>query len=225
MRPDFILWLAFIVALLDWVGIVKGWRKCGYFTKPGVILALLLWLGLVGGLHGWLIWFAIGLLCSLAGDVFLMLPREQFLAGLLAFLLAHLAYIVGFTPDLPPFNLSSLILAVLVILNASLIANRILASLKNKGNAHLKIPVLIYVVIIDLMLFSAALTLVRPEWAAIPALLTSGGAYLFVLSDTLLGWNKFVAPLHNGRLMVRITYQIGQGLIIIGAAYHYLGQH
>jgi uncharacterized membrane protein YhhN len=95
--------------------------------------------------------------------------------------------------------------------------------MQNTQNAHLKLPVLIYVVVIDLMLFSAALTLVRPEWAALPALLASVGAYLFFLSDTILGWNKFVAPLRNGQLLVRITYQVGQGLIIIGAAIHYAG--
>jgi uncharacterized membrane protein YhhN len=223
MGPVIILWLALFIAILDWIGIARGWRKSGYLTKPGVILALLLWLILVGGLHGRLAWFAIGLLCSLAGDVFLMLPRERFLAGLVAFLLAHLAYIVGFTPDLPPLNLASLFLAVLVILNASLIASRIVAGMQTTRNTRLKIPVLFYVVVIDLMLFSAALTLVRPEWSALSALLASIGAYLFFLSDTLLGWNKFVAPLRNGQLLVRIAYQVGQGLIVIGAAIHFAG--
>ena len=33
-----------------------------------------------------------GLICSLAGDVFLMLPRERFVAGLVCFLSAHLCY-------------------------------------------------------------------------------------------------------------------------------------
>ena len=31
-----------------------------------------------------------GLVCSLAGDVFLMLPSDRFIAGLVSFLLAHL---------------------------------------------------------------------------------------------------------------------------------------
>src|SRR5258708_3354306 len=34
---------------------------------------------------------------SLAGDVFLMLPGDLFLAGLLSFLVAHIAYLVAFT--------------------------------------------------------------------------------------------------------------------------------
>src|SRR2546421_8113482 len=38
-----------------------------------------------------------GLICSLAGDVLLMLPRERFVAGLVCFLFAHLFYIAAFT--------------------------------------------------------------------------------------------------------------------------------
>ena len=40
-------------------------------------------------------WFVAALALSLVGDVLLMLPRERFVGGLVAFLLAHLAYIVG----------------------------------------------------------------------------------------------------------------------------------
>ena len=38
----------------------------------------------------------VGLVCSLAGDVFLMLPEERFVEGLVSFLLAHIAYVVAF---------------------------------------------------------------------------------------------------------------------------------
>ena len=38
-----------------------------------------------------------GLVFSLAGDVFLMLPSDQFMAGLVSFLIAHLFYIAAFT--------------------------------------------------------------------------------------------------------------------------------
>src|SRR5207249_662545 len=38
----------------------------------------------------------VALVLSMLGDVFLMLPRDLFVAGLTSFLLAHLAYVVGF---------------------------------------------------------------------------------------------------------------------------------
>ena len=57
-------------------------------------------------------WFVAALVFSLAGDVLLMLPREQFVAGLAAFLVAHLCYIVGFWTDGPalvPFLVAAVI--------------------------------------------------------------------------------------------------------------------
>ncbi|MFH1085837.1 MAG: lysoplasmalogenase [Chloroflexota bacterium] len=44
---------------------------------------------------------AAGLVCSLAGDVLLMLPRDCFLHGLVAFMLAHVSYIVAFAYRAP----------------------------------------------------------------------------------------------------------------------------
>ena len=46
-------------------------------------------------------WFVAALVCSLVGDVLLMLPREQFVAGLSAFLVAHVCYLAGFWTDGP----------------------------------------------------------------------------------------------------------------------------
>ncbi|NIW49240.1 MAG: lysoplasmalogenase, partial [Gammaproteobacteria bacterium] len=56
---------------------------------------LIAWVIINGGTQGPIIYFLIGLALSLAGDIFLMLPDEKFIAGLVSFLLAHLAYILG----------------------------------------------------------------------------------------------------------------------------------
>lgn len=221
MSPLLLL-IALLLACADWLAVARGWTRLGYFTKPAVMVALLAWLGQTGGLSGQLIWFAAGLLLSMLGDIFLMLPREQFIAGLIAFLLAHLAYLAGFNAGLPPMELTGLVLALLVGLTAAQIYRRILAGLKASGKLSYKYPILIYSTVISLMLLSALLTLVRPEWRATPALLASAGALLFFLSDTFLAWNKFVAPLPAGRLRVRVTYHLGQALILLGAVLHFL---
>jgi uncharacterized membrane protein YhhN len=90
---------------------LRGWKNLEYFAKPATMVALLAFVILNGGLSGGMIWFAIGLLFSLAGDVFLMLPKEQFIAGLVSFLLAHIAYIIGLAPRLPG-NLPALLIAI-----------------------------------------------------------------------------------------------------------------
>ena len=65
----------------------------------------------------------------MAGDIFLMLPRERFIAGLVAFLLAHVAYVVGFNQTPTAFNLAGFILAVSVTLVFLRVYRRIAAGL------------------------------------------------------------------------------------------------
>ena len=44
-------------------------------------------------------WIAIGMLFSLAGDIFLMLPQDAFVPGLVAFLVAHVCFIRAMLDD------------------------------------------------------------------------------------------------------------------------------
>ena len=217
----YLLLIALLIAILDWVAVAKGWRRVETIAKPAVIITLLAWMWSASGLEGYLVWFALGLVFSLAGDVLLMLSDERFTAGLVAFLLAHLAYLAGFNPTWPPVNLASLALAALVALVCGQIYRRISAGLRATGQAGLRGPVLAYVLAISLMLLSALLTLVRPEWAPLPAWLVSGGALLFTFSDSVLAWDKFVAPIHHARVVVMVTYHLGQALIVVGATLHY----
>ncbi len=216
-----ILFLALLMALLDWIAVAKMWKQLETIAKPGVMIVLLAWLWLVSGFQGGLIWFALGLLFSLVGDVFLMLPREQFIPGLVSFLLAHMAYVIGFTRSAPVFNPIALIPALLVSAVSVQMYRRIAAGLQSSGHAKLKIPVLVYTIVISLMLFAALLTLLRPDWSLETALLVSAGALMFYISDGILAWNKFVHPLRYGKLSIITTYHIGQILITLGAALHY----
>jgi hypothetical protein len=68
------------------------------------------------------------------------------------------------------------------------------------------------------MLLSALLTLFRPDWASTPAYLVSLGAFLFYLSDIILAWNKFVAPIKNSRILNIGLYHLGQIAIVVGVA-------
>jgi uncharacterized membrane protein YhhN len=217
-----LLWIALIIAALDWLALANDWRRVEYLAKPAVILSLLAWLGTNNGFNNWTIWFGIGLLFSLVGDICLMLPREFFRAGLYSFLLTLVAYTIGFNHTLPPANVASLILAVLVGITASQIYNKVAAGLTRKGQDNLRISILLYAVVISLMLLSTLLTLVRPSWNALSAITVSMGGLLFFISDSLIGWNRFVNVVPKGRLYVTITYHLGQFCIIFGAALHYL---
>jgi uncharacterized membrane protein YhhN len=223
-----LLWLALICAIVDWIAVAAQIKKLEYFAKPGTMLLLIVWILQVSGPSGilgsGLFWFVLGLAFSLAGDVFLMLPREQFIAGLLSFLLAHVAYIIGINQIPPVLNLPAVILVFAVGLVWFRLYRIISMSLKSSGQSKLVMPVLVYSLVISIMLLSALLTLTAERWDTAAALQLSAGALLFFISDTLLAWNKFVNPLRFGRLAVIITYHLGQVLITLGAIQQFLVQ-
>ena len=220
-----LLWITIVVAALDWLAIAKDWKRLHYITKPGTLIALIAWLWLASGFQGHLIWFALGLFLSLIGDIFLIKPLTWFIPGLASFLIAHLAYIIGFNDSLPPLNLASIVIGIMVIIVAIQFYRRLANGMAQKGITEQARPVLSYTIIISLMLISALLTLVRPDrdWKNIHALLVSFGALSFSISDTLIGWNRFVDPVANRDLKIMITYHLGQIGLTVGAALHFLG--
>lgn len=219
-----LLLIALGLAVLDWTAALIDRRRLRLFSKPMVMLAILGWLWSIDGLMGHLLWFEIGIFFSLAGDVLLVLPKEQFMAGLIAFLLAHIAYIIGLNPTSPPTGLAPLIIMAIAVLAASGFYQRIGQALTLKGHEKLKLPVLIYTSVISIMLISALMTLIRPdtEWPVAPALLVSAGALLFFISDATLAWNKFVERISRADLKVIVAYHLGQVGIVLGAALQFL---
>ena len=95
-----LLGLAAVAAVSDWVGVGERWKSVEYLAKPLAMVALV---GVALSLHaevpGRRPWIVAALALSLLGDVFLMVPRDMFVAGLGSFLLAHVAYIVAFRVD------------------------------------------------------------------------------------------------------------------------------
>lgn len=213
--------IAVLFAILDWIAVARKWQIVEYVAKPAVMVCLIVWLGTNNGWSFPLLWFTLGLAFSLAGDVFLMLPKERFIAGLISFLLAHIAYIIGLNTTPIPMTVVTLIILVLVGLVSMRVYSRIAQGLAASGNDRLKMPVLAYTLVISVMLFFALLAFVRDSWSPQAALLVGFGALLFYFSDCVLAWNKFVHPLKYGRLINLSSYHIGQVLITLGAAIYF----
>lgn len=186
------------------------------------MVALIGWVWGISDLKGYIVWFLAGLVFSLVGDIMLILPRERFIAAWFAFLLAHISYVIGFNPNLPPMNFASLALAVLVFIVAFRLTQFTLTGLKLSGNLSLKIPIILYSIVISLMLLSSLLTLVRIEWLEGPSLMVSAGAILFFISDFLLAMQRYVTPIRYSPVIIMITYHVGQVLIVSGACLQYV---
>ncbi len=144
-----------------------------------------------------------GLVFSMAGDVFLMLPSDRFVAGLVAFLVAHILYTVAFMSEI-----STLIWWPLIPLGIyGVVIYIILAPCLGK----LKPPVLVYIVVILIMTWIA-----WERWSQTHqsgALLATIGAVLFVISDTILAINRFRGAFKPARLLNLTTYFAAQCLI------------
>jgi uncharacterized membrane protein YhhN len=224
MAPSFWLLplLALLLAALNWIAVGRGWRTVEVITKPGVMLVLLVWLGSTAGFAPPPLWFALGVLFSLAADVILLLPPARwFVPGVVLFLIAHLCYIIGFLYTPPPLNPASLAVALLVALPAVQVYRRISASLQAQRQTGLRLPLLAYILVISLMLLLALLTLVGESWLTLAALAASAGALLFVSSDALLAWGRFVSPLKNGPVLVMASYHLGQFLLALAVILQY----
>jgi uncharacterized membrane protein YhhN len=150
-----------------------------------------------------------GLLFSLAGDVFLMLPRDRFVAGLASFLVAHGFYVAAFAPRPPTLNAPAVLLVPMIFGIA------LLRALWNKLG-RLRLPVAIYAAALLVMAWQAA-----ERWMGFgttAALLAAAGAGLFVVSDSVLAWQRFAERLRFGQVVVLSTYFAAQWLIALSVA-------
>ena len=142
----------------------------------------------------------IGLLIGALADAAI---EFNFLAGLATFLLAHLLYIAAFLlvearlrlVRLAPVGLWAALALPMLVRNAGALA----------------VPVLVYGLVIFTMIWRAAAAVDEPGWNA--GMIGLIGAALFGLSDTLLGYVRFVSPLPASDLLIMGTYWGGQTLI------------
>lgn len=214
---EFLLVLTCLLAVLDWLAVWKAWRRVGYFAKPFTMLVLFTWFILQTGLKGPSIWFGLGLIFSMAGDIFLMLSRRYFLAGMGAFSLVHVVYLVGFLSPFPRAGvLPASLMGILLVILAVPLMQRIRDAQLVRGSKKLIVPTMSYAVLINLMTLSALWCLFRPDWSFTNGLLVSLGALFFYGSDLLNAWIRFVNPARKGRTLVMISYHIGQVLLMLG---------
>ncbi|PSM14475.1 lysoplasmalogenase [Stenotrophomonas maltophilia] len=150
-----------------------------------------------------------GMLLSCVGDIALMLPIDAFVPGLVAFLLAHLCYIVAFRAGL---RAGRGLVGAGALLGAFAVLN--VLGLWPHLPAPMRIPVLAYVVVLASMaVLALARAWARPQAAApepCSARWAATGAVLFVASDSLLAWDRFAGGLPLASLLVLSTYYAAQ---------------
>lgn len=214
MNAKLRIFLAAVTATLFGIGfaIDLDWRLMLVLKLVPVALALD-WLRAQGEPGRYRFWIAVGLGWSLLGDALLALPEDRFIAGLVAFLLAHVAYIAAYLGRSRAPAASWLGAAALAVVG-------ILLALHRFGElGPMRLPVTIYALVIGVMLWRAAALAALDRagrWALI-------GAVLFVASDAVLAWNRFVDHEPALRYLNILLYWAGQWGIAASVVLHRAG--
>lgn len=196
------------VAAVEWWATHEGRTRIRWVTKP---LSLLLLIGvavLLDPIDPTIrTWMVIGLVFSLAGDVFLLGPEKLFVGGLASFLIAHIAYVVGLLQG--PRSLGwSVVGLVVVVIAIAVVGRPIVAGARSHpvhGDPTMVGPVIAYLVVISAMVVASFGT------ASIVAVV---GASLFYASDAILAWNRFIERRRFGPVAVMVTYHLGQAGLV-----------
>jgi len=156
----------------------------------------------------------IALLFSWLGDLLLMFQQKHelfFIAGLVSFLMAHIAYIIAFSMSIKSYQISNKkILIITLIICYELLFLYFLYPTLNE----LLVPVILYATVICTMLVFALLRF--PHVSMYSFTITFLGALLFVLSDSTIAVNKFLMPFTLAYPVIIALYATGQYLIING---------
>ena len=197
-----------VVAVADWWAVATARRPVEYVFKP---LTMVVLIGAVLALGDpaseaarW--WLVAGLVCSLAGDVFLMLD-DLFVPGLASFLIGHLCYIAALVNL--GLDRNALIVGIVVVVVATAVVGRTVVLGARRTDRRLTLPVAAYITAISVMVACAIGT-------TIPVAIA--GALLFYLSDACIGWSRFVGDFAQSRMAIITTYHLGQIGLVLGLA-------
>lgn len=204
--PNLVFAIVAITAILTSIA-GPEWRWLHYISKP---LAIVLLLAIVSSAPSVILarykWAIIaGLALSLGGDIFLMLPQDYFIPGLICFLLAHCCYIAALTSDIR-FGTRPLTFLVCILLAVGMVVG-----LWSVLPSDVRIPVAVYALVLALM---AAQAIARAQTLATSSSRSAAtGAILFMISDTILAYGKFRFDIPLEGLWVLSSYFAAQWFI------------
>lgn len=195
--------IAAVIAMLDWWAVATDRRSIERWAKPAVMVFLIAAALLIPAESAAVrLAIVIGLALGLVGDVLLFYDR--FIPGAAAFLLGHIAYVVALLL-VPQEPRGLLVGSVIVLLVAVFVGRQIVAGAWRKSPLLGGIVAAYMLVIGIVVVLAVGSTSVVVEIAAL----------LFLTSDALLAWARFVGPAPGGRVAVMVTYQLAQAGFVL----------
>jgi uncharacterized membrane protein YhhN len=151
-------------------------------------------------------YFIAGLVFSACGDFILDYDRDNwFIFGLGAFFIAHLFYLASLNPYIKKFSQAKYYTALI----AYLVYGAIMLTILAEGLGDLLIPVVGYMSILLLMALATVFSEKSNQWLVV-------GGLSFVISDSLIGFDKFFMPIENVHFVIMVTYYFAQFALLKG---------
>lgn len=204
-----LLIVAFLLAGLDWWSVHTSKKSWEYVCKPATAVAMLLAALVIDPADDasrW--WLVAALVFCVAGDVFLMLPRDSFVPGLASFAVAQVLFTVSFlVRDVS--NVRLVIGLVVIAAGAVILARRFITALRGSGRHSLVPAIAVYVFVISAMTVGSI---------AAGSALGIIGALLFMTSDALIAEERFVRSRRWQPMTIIVTYHLALAGLVLGLA-------
>ncbi len=157
---------------------------------------------------------AIGLFLGFIGDVALLKPKVPalFILGLASFLIGHILYVIAFIQASDTFSgIHPLVFGFIVVyLLFFVLIQRFLGD----STKEMKIPVILYMIIILTMSFCSLALLFSPQTGSMKSpFFAFLGSLCFIASDFLLANQLFKKPFKYDQAYIMLTYLLAQFLI------------
>ena len=183
-----------------------------FYVKPALLLPLIIAVFISKNSQNKK-FLVVALIFSWAGDTLLLFVFENavyFILGLIAFLLAHIFYIVLFARELKKANSKIELRKPALFLITIYLVTMLAVLIPRLGS--LTVPVIVYAVVISTMLYMAYL--LSSHWPKPASGFLFTGAISFILSDSILAFDKFYHPITGAGFLIMITYLYAQWALV-----------
>lgn len=216
------MWFGFflIISMTELVSVTFDFQLLHTISKPLLLPALMGYF--LSSVTTRNFYFLSALIFCWAGDVLLMFQGAEifFILGLVAFLIGHLFYMISYQKLRQTDKKGSGLLNTQKMRYSLpiVLAGTGLVTILFPHLGGLKIPVMIYALVLTLMVLQALFRFGFTSQKSFALVFV--GAVFFMVSDSVLAINKFMHALPMASLAIMITYIIAQYLIVQGAIAH-----
>ncbi|MBL7862111.1 MAG: lysoplasmalogenase [Cyclobacteriaceae bacterium] len=212
-------YLFIIIGAIHLAAVTFGLESVSLLSKPLIMMTLAGYYWAQTTKSDYL--FITAMLFCWAGDVLLMYQQAEifFMLGLTSFLIGHMLYIFAYRKFRFRKSINTLLPTQRIRYALPIIlAGTGLVTVLYPFLGSLKVPVMIYALVITIMTLQALFRFGFTNTRSFAFILI--GALLFMTSDSLLAVNKFMTPWPFASLSIMATYIAAQFLIVEGVLAH-----